>query len=339
MGPTEVPIAQTQSAMEPARTPSREPDPRLDITVVLPVHNEIGHVRQEIERISGPFERSDYSWELLVIDDGSTDGTTELLRDIPNIRLIELPQNRGVGYARRLGTRQALGEIVVWTDADMSYPNDKMIELVESMGEWADHVVGARTTEQGTHAWARKPAKWFIRKLASYLVQTPIPDLNSGFRAFRRQESLPYLHMLPDGFSCVTTITLAFLSNGHIVQYVPIDYATRAGKSKFRYFHDTYLFGLQVIRMIMTFNPLRVFLPLGGFLMALAMGKVLYDTFARDFWITTNAVILTVVALQTVGIGLLADLICRLGETVRQGKVETRIPADRQNVTRRTSDS
>ncbi len=290
----------------------------VDVTVVLPVHNEVGHVREEIERVRRALAASSYSYELMVVDDGSTDGSKEVLRQIDDIELVDLPQNHGVGFARRLGTRLARGDVVVWTDVDMSYPNDRIPELVDALEDWCDQVVGARRTEEGTHAWARKPAKWFIRRLACFLVQSHIPDLNSGFRAFRRSVSLPYLHLLPNGFSCVSTITLCFLSNGHGVRYVPIDYATRAGRSKFRYFHDTYNYLLQVVRMVMTFNPLRVFLPAGGLLLLMAVGKVAWDAWNRDFWITTNAVILTVVAWQVISIGLLADLICRLNDPTRQ---------------------
>ena len=92
-------------------------------------------------------------------------------------------------------------------------------------------MVGARTSEEaGKHKALRVPAKWFVRKLAEHLVNSAIPDLNSGLRAFRREVALPYLRLLPPGFSCVTTITLAFLSNEHEVRYVPIDYAKRAGR-------------------------------------------------------------------------------------------------------------
>ena len=289
------------------------------MTVVLPVHNEVGHARDEIERVDRAMKASRYSYELLVIDDGSTDGSKDVLRAMEGIELVDLPVNRGVGFARRLGTRIGRGEIVVWTDVDMSYPNDKIPELVDELDEWCDQVIGARRTEEGTHRWARLPAKWFIRKLACFLVRQDIPDLNTGFRAFRRKVALPYLHLLPDGFSCVSTITLCFLSNGHTVRYTPIDYEKRAGTSKFRYFHDTYNYLLQVIRMVMTFNPLRVFLPVGGLLLLVAFLKVVWDAFHRDFWITTNAVILTVVAWQVISIGLLADLICRLNSPSRRG--------------------
>src|SRR5262245_58038444 len=109
----------------------------------------------------------------------------------------------------------------------------------------------------------RVPAKWFIRSLASYMVETPIPDLNSGFRAFQTDVARRYLHLLPPGFSCVTTMTMSFLANGHTVKYVPIEYAERAGRSKFHWWRDTRNYLLQVIRLVLSYNPLRFFLPLG----------------------------------------------------------------------------
>lgn len=295
--------------------PRAQRDTQIAVSIVLPVHNEVGHLQAEIDRIISSMQASAYTYEIVVVNDGSTDGSTELLREIHargQIELLELPVNRGCGNARRLGTRAARGEVVVWTDVDMSYPNDEIPALVDSLKPPFEQVVGARKSEEGTHAWLRKPAKWAIRRLAVYLVQTPIPDLNSGFRAFYRETALPYLHMLPRGFSCVTTITMAFLSYGHAVAYVPIDYKVRAGKSKFHPVKDTYLYILQIIRMVMTFNPMRVFMPLGGGLVLVAFGKVLYDALTRNFFISANAIILTVVSLQFLAIGLLADLICRL---------------------------
>ena len=111
----------------------------------------------------------------------------------------------------------------------MTYPNDDIPLLVKEL-EGADQVVGARTSEQGTHKLLRVPAKWFIRRLAQYLAKAKIPDLNSGFRAFRREVAVQYLHMLPAGFSCVTTMTMTFLANGYTVKYIPIEYKERAGE-------------------------------------------------------------------------------------------------------------
>ncbi len=186
-----------------------------------------------------------------------------MLRDalprFPHMRLMPFSRNGGSGTARRIGTAEASGRIVVWTDADMTYPNERIPEFVRYIldNPGADQVVGARTSEQGTHKLLRVPAKWAIRKVAETLSSTKIPDLNSGLRAFRRDVSLPYLQLLPPGFSCVTTITLSFLSNQHTVHYLPIDYAKRAGVSKFHFVSDAWRYILQVLRMVMYFNPLR----------------------------------------------------------------------------------
>lgn len=284
---------------------------QLDVTVVLPVFNERGHIGTEIERIRSALDASPYTYEIVVVDDGSSDGSAEELREIDNIRLIVFPQNRGSGAARRAGTHAAQGRVVVWTDADMTYPNDEIPRLVKELDGY-DQVVGARTSEQGTQKALRVPAKWIIRKLASYLVEKPIPDLNSGMRAFRNVVARQYLHLLPQGFSHVTTITMAFLANGYSVKYVPIEYSSRVGKSKFHWWRDTKNYLIQVVRMVLSYKPLRVFLPFSTTLLALGLAKLGYDWSNRDFRLAANTLLILFAGLLFLGIGLLADLIVRV---------------------------
>jgi glycosyltransferase involved in cell wall biosynthesis len=282
----------------------------LDVSIVLPVYNEKGHLHEEIDRIRAAMDASDLTYEIIVVDDGSNDGSGEQLREIEGIRLIQFVQNRGSGSARKYGTRASRGRVVVWTDVDMTYPNDLIPELVAELEGW-DQVVGARTSEQGTHKAFRVPAKWFIRKLASYLAQTKIDDLNSGLRAFRRDVALQYVSQLPPGFSCVTTITMTFLAHGYSVKYWPITYSERAGTSKFHWWSDTRRYLLQVIRMVLSFNPLRVFLPVGLILTVLGLGKLIYDVSAHDFKVAINTLLILFAAFQVFVIGMLADLIGR----------------------------
>ena len=295
------------------------PEDACDVSVVLPVYNERGHLRDEIDRIRTALDASQYSYEIIVVDDGSNDGSEIELAAIPDIRLIRHAVNRGSGSARRTGTTAAVGRVVVWTDADMTYPNDEIPALVKSMDGY-DQVVGARRSEEGTVKFFRVPAKWFIRSLASYLVQVKIPDLNSGLRAFRRDVGLQYMHQLPPGFSCVTTLTMSFLGNGYSIKYVPIDYAPRAGHSKFHWWRDTKRYLLQVIRMVLSYSPLRVFLPLGFTLLTIGLAKLVYDWTVRDFSLAANTMLIFFAALQTITIGLLADLV------VRMSKPPTQIP-------------
>jgi polyisoprenyl-phosphate glycosyltransferase len=283
----------------------------LDVTVVLPVHNEAGHVSDEIERIRKALDTSEFTYEIVVVDDASTDGSSEELDGIDDITLIRFTRNGGSGTARKAGTLAARGRIVVWTDADMTYPNDRIPELVREL-DGHDQIVGARTSEQGTAKFARVPAKAAIRKLASYLTRTKIPDLNSGLRAFRRDVGLQFVQLLPAGFSCVTTITMAFLANGYSVKYVPIDYFPRAGRSKFHWWADTRRYLTQVLRMTLSWEPLRVFMPVGLLLLALGTGKLVYDVFDKDWRVATNTLFVFGVAFFVVLTGLLADLLVRL---------------------------
>jgi glycosyltransferase involved in cell wall biosynthesis len=285
----------------------------LDVTVVLPAYNEAGHVVKEVERISAALKATDYSFEILVIDDGSTDGTGQRVEGLPFVRLLRFPTNRGSGTARRIGTMEAYGRFVVWTDADMTYPNERIPEFIDRLADGHVHqVVGARTTEEGTLKVLRVPTKWLIRRLAEYLSSTRIPDLNSGLRAFSKEHAQPYLGLLPAGFSCVTTITLAFLANGLLVEYVPIAYAPRAGRSHFHPIKDAYRYILQVVRMVTYFEPLRVFGPLALTLLTAGVFKVLFDIVTKDLRVTVNATMLVLSGLMLFSVGLLADLIVRM---------------------------
>jgi glycosyltransferase involved in cell wall biosynthesis len=268
------------------------PGPTPYVTIVLPCFNEGAHVLQEIDRITEAMSASELSYELLCIDDASTDDTLEV---------------------RRIGTQQARGEIVVWTDADMTYENERIPELVRILRDdhTYDQVVGARTTEEGTHKWARVPAKWFIRKVAEWLTKTRIPDLNSGLRAFRREVSMPYLRLLPAGFSCVTTITIAFLSNQHDIKYVDTSYAKRAGTSKFHFVNDAYRYILQVLRMVMYFDPLKVLMPPALWMIVLGVGKAVVDMVRHPFYFPASTVLLIVSGIMIASLALLSDLVVR----------------------------
>lgn len=284
----------------------------LDVTVVLPAYNEAGHVVAEVERISAALKATDYSFEILVVDDGSTDGTGDRVAGLPFVRLLRFPTNRGSGTARRIGTIEAYGRYVVWTDADMTYPNERIPEFIDRLVDGTAHqVVGARTTEEGTLKFLRVPTKWLIRRLAEYLSSTRIPDLNSGLRAFSKDHAQPYLGLLPAGFSCVTTITLAFLANGMLVEYIPIGYAPRAGRSHFHPIKDAYRYVLQVVRMVTYFEPLRVFGPLAMTLLTAGVFKIVFDILTKSLRITANATMLVLSGLILFSLGLLADLIVR----------------------------
>ncbi|MEZ0089261.1 glycosyltransferase family 2 protein [Streptacidiphilus sp. EB129] len=301
--------------MAEASAPRADGEPH--VSIVLPCFNEEAHLLLELQRITRAMDESGYSYELLAFDDASTDGTLKVLQDaeleFPHLRVIAFRRNGGAGTVRRIGSQMAAGEIVVWTDADMTYPNELIPELVRQLDEdrSIDQVVGARSSEEGSHKLLRVPAKWLIRKIAEKLVGERIPDLNSGLRAMRRQVALPYLRLLPPGFSCVTTITLAFLSNQHDISYMPISYAKRAGKSKFKFVKDAYRYILQVLRMVMYFNPLKVLMPPALWLIGIGTAKAVYDLVEHPLRFAINTVLIVLTGLIIGSLALLADLIVR----------------------------
>lgn len=287
------------------------------VTVVLPCCNEESRVAGEIGRICAAMDASGYSYELVCIDDASTDGTLARLYALaprfPNVRIVHFHRHGGSGAVRRLGTERARGEIVVWTEAGLTYPNERIPELVQILAKdpVIDQVVGARTSERGSRAAPRGPARWLVRKLAERLTGVQIPDLDSGMRAFRHSASVPYLRLLPPGSSCDTTVTVAFLANQHELYFLPIEYPAGQGQRKFPLVRETCQHLLQVLRMVMYFNPLRVLMPVALFLLGLGIVTGSYDVAAHPPTVAADTVLLFATGLTIASIALLADLIVR----------------------------
>jgi glycosyltransferase involved in cell wall biosynthesis len=284
-----------------------------EASIILPAYNEEETVADDIAVIREAFEQAGIPYEIIVVDDGSTDDTAKIVSEISGVTLISHDRNRGVGAARKTGTRAARSELVVTSDADGTYPNHEMPRLVQMLAEH-DMVVGSRTGDQVASSWFRWPAKFFIRMLASYMTRTRIPDLNSGLRAFRKSVALEFFYLLPDSHSWVSTLTLAFLSNEKSVAFVEVDYyRRRSGRSTFHPLLDTYNYILLVIRTVMYFNPLRVFLPLSFIVIGIGVWKTVHDWFTfRD--IGGADVMIMVFGAMIAVAGLLADLIVVLNK-------------------------
>jgi len=280
------------------------------VSIVIPVYNEEEAIGADLDLIQQTMDATGEPYEIIVVNDGSTDGTVDIVSSRPYVKLVHHERNRGNGAARTTGMKAAQGDIVIMTDGDSTYPNQDMPKLLEYMGQY-DMVIGARVKEMGTIKWLRTPAKWFIRRLASYLTETEIPDLNSGMRAFRKDVAQKYLNILPNTHSWVSTITIAFLSDGYSVKYVPIDYYKRKGQSKFHPLKDTYNYLSLVVRSVMYFNPLKVFLPLSLFLFTSGGLKLIRDLIVFNLHVPTSTVLIMLTGVQLLAMGLLADLIVK----------------------------
>lgn len=276
------------------------------ITLVLPVYNEAAGLAAVLDSLHAALQATGETFEIVAVDDGSTDGSRDLLRSRTDLRLLEHSINRGYGAALKTGIRYARYPLIVITDADGTYPHEHLASLISRMNR-ADMVVGARVGAQVEYPLIRRIPKWFLVRFAEWMARRKIPDLNSGLRIFRRDLAERFLKILPDGFSFTTTITLAMLTNGYLVEYEPINYRARTGHSKIRPIRDT-LGMLQTIFCTgMYFAPLRVFLPIAGL-----FGIAFAVTFAQDLYyrdLTERTLILFVAATQLTMFGLLAQMI------------------------------
>lgn len=298
----------------------QEPD-RRGVSVVIPAYNEEAAVGLQVEAARRVLCSHEIMHDIIVVDDGSEDRTAEEALQA-RARVLQHPENRGYGAAIKTGISAAKYETIVIIDADGTYPAGQIPNLLAKL-KTADMVVGARTGKHVHIPWLRRPAKWLLGCLAARIAKQPIPDLNSGFRAFHRECVKQYFSLLPDQFSFTTTLTLALLSDNYRVVYHSIDYHPRIGKSKIvpQHFVD---FAILVLRIAILFQPLKIFAPLAFSCGLLGVLKVVFDIvafFPRNptfDWsllyqavISSSALLLLLVALQLLLIGMVADGLLR----------------------------
>jgi len=286
------------------------------VTLVVPAYNEEKGIGEVVERLLALAPTLAKRVEVLVVDDGSSDRTGDVASRAADgstgiARVLRNERNRGYGYALKRGIAEARHGIVVITDADGTYPIDRIAELVSRVGAGAAMAVGARSLGSMGVPITRKPAKWLLNALAAFLAGRRIPDLNSGLRAMRRELVTRFEPILPDGFSFTTTITLAALTNGYSVEYLPVEYAKRTGTSKIRPIRDTVNFFTLVVRTVLYFRPLKVFVPLALALFAWATVVAWRDVTTKVPWklvLGDVSIILYLAGLQVLVTGFLADL-------------------------------
>lgn len=281
------------------------------ISVVIPVFNEKDIIVPVLEKLEYNLSKTTLNYEIIVVNDGSMDGTSGVLKDSPlKITLIEHPYNLGYGAALKTGIKNAKYGLIGIMDGDGSYSSQEIPELIAQMKD-CEMVIGARVGKDAAIPLFRRPAKWILTKLASYLVGKRIADLNSGLRIMRKELINTYFHLLPNNFSFTATITIAALLNGHKVSFYPIQYHPRHGLSKFRPVKDTLEFLQLIIRTTTYFDPLRVFMPLAVTFFILSLGVLLFTYFFLEQVADITSIILFVTGIHLLSIGVIADLIVK----------------------------
>lgn len=288
-------------------------NPGPAFTLILPIYNEAGAVNETLQKVVKTLNA--YPAEIIIVDDGSTDGTSEILRDFcvrhPQCRLLSHRSNRGYGAALKTGIQHARSDVIVIMDADGTYPVEAIDRLLVRFRQGFDMVVGARTVEHGTLPWLRRTVKYTLGLLARYVVGERIPDINSGFRIFHRNLALRFFDLLPDGFSFTTTLTLACISNGFLVDYIPIDYHPRKGQSKIRPIRDTLNFIQLILRIALYFAPMKIFLPISAVLFIIAVAWGFFTKWVYGHLYDDSTMMIAMTAVQVAVLALLAELINR----------------------------
>ena len=275
----------------------------VTIAVLLPCYNEDAAIAQTVAAFRAALPGA----AIYVYDNISSDRSIEVARAAGAFVRSERMQGKGHVVRRMFADIDA--DIYVLADGDATYDATAAPALVDRLlSEQLDMVVGARTGQNVHIPTARKPAKWVLNELANQLSGSKIPDLNSGLRVMRKETVKRFLYILPNSFSFTTTITLAMLSDGRNVRYIPVDYFHRSGASKINPIKDTVRFTQLVIRTVMYFDPLRVFIPLSLVLFLSSLMVLVYRLFTGG-GLLVFGIVLFVSAIQVLTTGMLADLI------------------------------
>lgn len=281
------------------------------ISVIIPVYNEENVIRETVASLRPYLEQLTSGYEIICVNDGSTDSTPALLDEMKDITVIHHKTNRGYGASLKNGIRNAQFNHILIIDADGTYPVSSLPEMLKPyLKNGLDMLIGSRTGANTTYPFVKKVPKYFIRKYANYITGKNTGDFNSGFRIFKKDVAMRFFDLYPDGFSFTTTITVSMLCKGYYVDFIPVDYFKRVGKSKIAPVKDTINFFRLLTRLAIFFRPLKLFMPVVFALLAISLIFIVRDVFIlRD--LTQSTVLFPILTSLFFLMGLMADMIAR----------------------------
>ena len=281
-----------------------------NLSIVIPVYNEEKVIVETLERVKSALKNCQFKYEVMVINDGSSDQTKTILKNYRDIILISRDTNRGYGFSLKEGMERAKGNWVLIVDADGSYPIEQIPFLIKDCSSH-DMVVGERTGQNISIGIFNRLGKFILKLLIFALTSKWIKDINSGFRIFKKELALKYWSLIPDGFSLTTTLTVAAMIERYNIKFIPIDYLKRVGKSKIKPIKEFINFVMLVIKIISYFKPLRFYLPISILFLIASLLRGLRDVLLVNS-VGSVAVLLFVVSIHTFFFGIIADLIVNI---------------------------
>jgi glycosyltransferase involved in cell wall biosynthesis len=280
------------------------------LSIIIPAYNEeaaLPHTLQSLldePRLAGA--------EIIVVDDGSTDGTSRIARSFPQVKTLQHPFNLGYGSSIRSGSRAAQGAYILWFDADGQHRVEDLLAVAEKLTEGAlEYVIGVRD-ETSYHETNRRLGKWLLKQSVNFAAGQRVPDFNSGLRGFRREVLLRYLHLLPRGFGASTLTTLLMVEGDHYGATVPIIVQPRLGKSSVRQFRDGFRTLQIILHIVLLFKPLKFFGWVGAMLIASGLLYGLIKARQVGLGFPVLAALVVILGVQSFFFGLLCDQISAL---------------------------
>ena len=280
------------------------------LSLIIPCYNEKNAIEKTIDEVN--FLLGKVLHEIIIVDDGSTDGTHEILQKRNDIKLIRNPYNKGYGFSIKKGIVAASGEIIAITDADGTYPVEEILLMLKKLEDGYDLVIGKRENLKIFDPSLKKISRFFFKKLAEFVAGEKILDVNSGLRVFRKETILNYLVNTSSGFSFSLSTSLIFILEGKAVYYHPIQYKPRIGKSKVKYVRDILRSAQILIETATLYNPIKIFLLLASMISVLGLLVFIISIFsdAIDFSMgLITLMFLQGIALFTFSLGLIAFLL------------------------------
>lgn len=280
----------------------------IKLSIIVPTFNEEKTIEAVVNQLKNELGALNADFEIIIVDDGSTDSTKNIIKKIDGIRLITHPYNKGYGAALKTGIKNANCEWSLFFDADGQHDPSQIKNFLEYANDF-DLVAGDRTRSAHQRPLLRKPGLWLLGKLANYLVDYKIPDLNCGMRLVKTEVIKNYLHLMPNSFSFSTTSTLAFLKDKKNVKFMPVEVKPRQKETKSQVKpSDAFRMLMLMFRLIMIFSPLRIFLPV-----AITLFLFGIVTFAMDIFfsrnLTDSTILILISSILIFFFGLLADQI------------------------------
>ena len=278
------------------------------ISIIIPAYNEADSIIKTITDLKENIEKLPFTFEIIVVDDASTDQTPALIKDMPGLKIITQPYNKGYGAALKSGAKVAQSDWLLFFDADGQHKPQYISTMLPYMDRF-DLISGQRVGYQGP--LIRQPGKKAIHLLAIFLLGRKISDFNCGLRLIKKEHFLRFSHILPNGFSCSTTIIFAFYKEKLDIKFVPIQIEKRGGGKSMVKPKEAFIYFMLIIRLIILFSPLRFFLPISLLLFVFGAGLFIYDASLQGR-ISVSTVLILITSILIFFFGLIADQIAAI---------------------------